>query len=125
MGKPAPKRRFAAISRLFALGLIIAMPFPPAMAEEDPIFGFVPAGGRTLLANLLEAGAPDQDIAAMLIASRDASDWLDWLQGDGASTAGLAALDDWEMQTLAAYLANVAPTTAEGLVGDALRSALP
>lgn len=130
MGKPAPERRLSerrlsAAIRLLAIGLIITLPPLPAMAEEDPIFGFVPAGGRSLLASLLEAGAPDQDIAAMLQTSRDAAGWLDWLQGSGAATAGLAALDDWELQTLAAYLANVAPTTAQGLAGDALRTALP
>ncbi|PKP74838.1 MAG: hypothetical protein CVT84_06320 [Alphaproteobacteria bacterium HGW-Alphaproteobacteria-6] len=107
------------------LGLLAAFAPKPAMAQEDPIFGFVPPGGRTLLTGLLGAGAADQDIAAMLSADRDAAGWLDWLQVSRNTIAGLSAMDDWEIRTLAAYLDNMAPVAAEGISGDALRAAMP
>ena len=115
----------AAMAPTILLGVLVALTPVAGLAEEDPIFGFVPPGGRTLLSRLLEAGVADQDVAAMLAAKRDAAAWLDWLQGSGAATADLTALDDWEVQTLAAYLSNVAPVSAEGLAGDALRGAMP
>ena len=116
--------RAAVVPSIF-LGLLAAFAPRAAMAEEDPIFGFVPPGGRTLLNGLLEAGAAEQDIAAMLATDRDASGWQDWLQGGRDNIQGLAVLEDWELQTLAAYLDNMAPVASEGLSGDALRAAMP
>lgn len=121
---PIPKAPLTLIASL-ALGLATLLAPLPAMAQEDPIFGFIPPGGRSLLHGLLEAGAADPDIAAMLAGQRDAAGWLDWLDARREATAGLSALDEWEMQTLAAYLGNVAPVAATGLTGDALRAALP
>lgn len=107
------------------LGMFSAFAPIPATADEDPIFGFVLPGGRTLLTRLLDVGAADQDIAAILATDRDADGWQDWLQGNGGGVPGMTALDDWELQTLAAYLGNMAPVATEGMTGDALRDAMP
>jgi mono/diheme cytochrome c family protein len=119
------QRSRAVVVPAILLALLAAFAPRPAMAEEDPIFGFVPPGGRTLLTGLLEAGAADPDIAAMLATDRDATGWQGWLQDSRDTIPGLVALDDWEMQTLAAYLDNMAPVATEGLTGDALRAAMP
>jgi hypothetical protein len=107
------------------LGFLAAIAPRPALAEEDPIFGFIPLGGRSLLVGLMEAGAADADIAAILATYRDAAGWLDWLHASRDTITGLSALDDWEIQTLAAYLGNMTPVATEGLTGDALRAAMP
>lgn len=120
-----PRKAPPTLLAVLTLGLGIALAPLPAPAQEDPIFGFIPPGGRTLLAGLLDAGAADQDIAAILAETRDAAGWLEWLKANRAALAGLAALDDWDLKTLAAYLDNVAPVAATGLSGDALRGALP
>lgn len=114
-------------SAFLALAGVLTLGHLPGFGQtvEDPIFEFVPPGGRTLLAGLLDAGAADQDIAAMLSTERDADAWLDWLEAEAGTLAGLSALEDWESRTLAAYLDNVAPVEAEGLADEALRAAMP
>jgi mono/diheme cytochrome c family protein len=96
-----------------------------AQQQEDPVFGFIPPGGRTLLSGLLDAGAADSDIAGLLASDRDAAAWESWLAANSGTVPGLALLDEWGVRTLAAYLANAGPSPAEGLAGDALRRAMP
>ncbi len=115
--------RFRLFTPLVTLLTLVAAPVSP---QEDPLFGFVPPGGRTLLAGLLEQGAEDATIASMLGDARDASEWQLWLEDNREAVSGLSVLDDWELRTLAAYLGNVAPVAqADGLTGDALRGAMP
>jgi len=98
----------------------------PAVPQEDPLFGFVPPGGRTLLTGLLEQGTDDATVAAMLGEARDAAEWQSWLEDNREALAGLDLLDDWELRTLAAYLGNVAPVAqVEELTDTALRGAMP
>jgi hypothetical protein len=122
-----PKMHISARAATLAacLFVIALLPVTAPAQEEDPIFGFIPPGGRTLLAGLLDAGAPDAAIADMLQGERDADDWSGWLAANSDDIAGLAALDDWELRTLAAYLDNVAPIAAEGLTSDALHRVMP
>lgn len=103
-----------------ALAAILGASLGPVIAQqdEDPIFGFIPPGGRTLLSDLIDAGATDDVVARMLEADRDAAAWLEWFDANTDLLPGLAAFDDWELRTLAAYLDNVAP--AESATDSAL-----
>lgn len=89
--------------RIIAISLCLA----PALAwAEDDLFAFIPAGGRTVLSDLL-AGQPDAVGALDVVRSSD-----EWEQGLADGTVGLdggAALDDWARRTLADYLAYAAP----------------
>lgn len=77
-----------------------------ALAQDD-VFAFMPEGGRTLLAGILEEYP---DLTCQFAASRPADEWLAMMTG--GSLACVATLDDWQRQTLADYLAYV-----DGAVG--------
>lgn len=81
---------------VLALGLLAL----PALAADD-VFGFIPPGGRTILADLL-AQQPG-DLAALSTA-KPATDWLAELGSGTATLAGAEGLDEWQRQTLADYL---------------------
>lgn len=69
--------------------------------QADELFSFIPPGGRSLLEQALAEGDPS--LAEDLTISRASPDWLERLASPNSTTA--AALDDWERQTLADYLA--------------------
>jgi hypothetical protein len=83
-----------------------------ATSQEDDVFDFIPAGGRTLLEGLQAEGLPDDLAAAIASESGDAGFWLAQLDG-AASAPAVAALDTWQRDTLAGYLSVRAPL-AEG-----------
>ena len=98
---------------------------PGPVRGEDELFDFVPAGGRTLLERVIAAGAPQGALDTMTGESRDAQAWLDWIEANRDSVAGLDALDDFESRTLAVYLEHVAPMEAAGRPGNELAQELP
>lgn len=113
---------------LFALpaiaALLTALNTAPARGQDD-LMDFVPDGGRTLLAGLIAAGAPEAAIEEMVTGSRDAGGWQSWIDANRGTVAGLDALDEYETATLAGYLSNVAPLDSAGLSGADLAAALP
>ncbi|MFN3938647.1 MAG: hypothetical protein ACK4KW_13845 [Gemmobacter sp.] len=115
--------RALSVAAVAALALSVAMPAPAQ--DEDPIFGFIPGGGRTILAGLLDAGAPDAVVSQMLETDRDAEAWAEWIGDNRDAVPGLSGLDEWQAMTLAAYLHNTAPVPAAGLAGEDLRRAMP
>lgn len=83
-----------------------------AIAQED-VFAFIPAGGRTLLeaarAEGLSAGLED----AVASENGDMETWRGRIAAARAEAPGLAALDQWQTDTLAHYLAANAPLMAD------------
>lgn len=100
--KPFAKKTAAA---LVALVLAFA-----ATAQED-LFDFIPKGGRTLLEDARAEGISDDLARAIAAESGDAAVWRDRLEAAKAAP-GIAALDDWQTDTLAHYLAANAPLAA-------------
>lgn len=101
-----------------ALLLVVAV---QAVRGQDDILSFVPPGGRTLLTDLLKAGAsPD-----IVTQKQDASDWMEWIEANRASVPGLKTFDEYQTRTLADYLAYATPLDTAGLSGDALTEKLP
>lgn len=84
------------------------------IAQEDELFSFIPDGGRTLMEGLRDTGLPLGLKAAVTTQSGDTSYWRDTLDEAAASAPAVEALDDWQRDTLAAYLAIRAPLPAEG-----------
>jgi hypothetical protein len=98
---------------------------PGPVRGQDELFDFVPSGGRTLLESVIAAGAPQDALDTMASESRDAEGWMEWIEANRDSVPGLDALDDFESQTLAAYLEHVSPMEAAGQPGEELAEALP
>lgn len=82
-----------------AMPLILLLAAAPALAQDD-VFAFIPDGGRTLVRNLLDAHPA---ALPQLATPRSATDWTAAIS-DG-TLPGADALDEWQRQTLADYLA--------------------
>lgn len=96
---------------LLAIGL--AAGFGSAAGAQEDLFDFIPDGGRTLLERARAEGMPDGLVSAIAAESGDAAAWRERLTAAGAEAPGVAALDDWQTNTLAHYLAANAPLAAD------------
>jgi mono/diheme cytochrome c family protein len=76
----------------------------PLAAETKDVFAFIPAGGRTLLAQLVASHPPADELQAILSSKRSRDEWLAYLKGKKAALKALQALSDQELMTLADYL---------------------
>ena len=85
-----------------------------ATAQQDDVFGFIPDGGRTLLENLRDAGLPAGLEEALATQTGDAAQWRSTLDEGAATSPAIEALDDWQRDTLAQYLAARAPLSVQG-----------
>lgn len=85
----------------------------PATAQEDDVFDFIPAGGRTLLENLRDAGLPAGLQSALESESGDAEHWKEALADAAGAAPAIAEMDQWQADTLAHYLAARAPLDTE------------
>jgi len=111
-------RLIHAITCLAAV-LFGAFAVAPVTAQTDDVFAFIPDGGRTLLTQIIEDGAPADQVTALLAgkhASRD--EWLDDLKARSASMPGLKQLEEHELLTLADYLSFHMPLPADRIPAD-------
>ncbi len=83
-----------------------------ALAQED-VFDFIPEGGRTLLQNARADGLSAVLEAAIASESGDADAWGGRLEAAKADVPAIEALDSWQTDTLAHYLAANAPLAAD------------
>ncbi len=93
-----------------------------ARAEYDPIFDFIPLGGRSLLAEVLAAKPPAEEVQALLSAGRSAEQWVGYLKGRGTALPGLRQLGDEGLATLANYLSVNMPLAPEKVPADPARA---
>lgn len=77
-----------------------------AVAQEDDVFAFIPAGGRTILERLNERGLPEGLAEAIASQQIPAEAWRAELSAAG--------LDQWDAATLAEYLEAYAPLDPAG-----------
>jgi len=78
-------------------------------AQTDDIFAFIPDGGRSLLASILSEGVPNEKINSVLFGEKDSAGWLESL----TENEDFAAMDEFQMQTLAQYLAHNMPLSVD------------
>jgi hypothetical protein len=98
------------------LGALGAMLVPPAWAQEyDPIFDFIPSGGRTLLAQVLDSKPAAADVRALLTSKHTREEWAADLKERATRIPALRALDERELLTLADYLAANMPLPASSV----------
>ncbi|MBJ3763709.1 hypothetical protein ILP92_13205 [Maribius pontilimi] len=81
----------------------------PASGQDD-VFDFIPDGGRTLLEGLARTGLNDDLADAIATETGDAAAWRDKLVAAQADSA----IDSWQLDTLAQYLAANAPMDPAG-----------
>lgn len=105
--------------------LLLGLAASAVRGQEDDMLSFVPSGGRTLIADLLAAGAPGDTIKEMVAEDRDAPGWLEWIEANRGTVPGLDGFDEYQARTLANYLAHVAPLDTVELSGDAPAEQLP
>jgi hypothetical protein len=119
--------RPAVLATLAALGAAL---ISPASAQEyDPIFDFIPPGGRTLLAQVLDSKPPAADVQALLTSKRTREEWVADLKERAKRVPALRAMNERELATLADYLTANMPLPADRVqtatAGTGAKRALP
>ncbi len=74
-------------------------------AQTEDVFAFIPPGGKTLLTDIMRSGPPAAEARALLTGERGREDWLAHLRQRSAAIPGLKGLGEYELATLADYLA--------------------
>lgn len=111
--------RLRQTARIFASALAVTFGFAAfglgggaSLAQED-LFDFIPLGGRSLLDAAMGQGLPDALGTALASESGDVLFWMARIEA-ASDAPGIAPLDPWQRETLASYLAAVAPLDAKG-----------
>lgn len=94
----------------------------PSRAQTPDVFAFIPAGGRTLLADLLGNKPPSDTTRALLTGKHTRDEWLADLRQRANAVPGLKELDDTQLATLADYLAFNMPLPANKLPAETAKA---
>lgn len=89
---------FAALAAAAALGAGLAP------AAED-VFAFIPQGGRTLMAQVLQGKPATGEVQSMLSQKHTREEWAAYLRAPSSQLPAAAKLSDKELLTLADYMA--------------------
>lgn len=94
----------------------------PSWAQTQDVFAFIPAGGRTLLAEVL-GSRPSGDTTQVLLGGKHTRDaWLEELRQRAATVPTLKRLDDTQLATLADYLAYNMPLPSGKMPADTAKA---
>ncbi|MFN3746294.1 MAG: hypothetical protein ACK4TL_16455 [Hyphomicrobiaceae bacterium] len=105
--------RLNRLSALAAIAVLGVAAITPLRAQEyDPIFDFIPLGGRSLLSQVLASEPPATEVRALLAGKRSRDEWLSYLKSRQSAIPGLKDLDERELLTLADYLSFSMPLPA-------------
>ncbi|QWG22290.1 hypothetical protein KMZ93_20275 [Bradyrhizobium sediminis] len=101
----------------------------PLLAQKKDVFAFIPAGGRTLFAQLVVSHPPADELQAILTGKRTRAEWLAYLKSKAKGVPALQKFSEQEQITLADYLTfNMPLASGQGLADLAkadLEKALP
>lgn len=97
----------------FTVAAVALAALAAAWAAEEDVFAFIPHGGRTLLAQVLNNKPASGDVQAMLAAKHTRDEWMTYLRGHTAQLPAVSKLSDKEMKTLADYMAFNMPLAAK------------
>jgi mono/diheme cytochrome c family protein len=106
---------------LIACGALLA---EPLKAETKDVFAFIPAGGRTLLAQLVASRPPVDELQAILTAKHSRDEWLTYLKGKTKSLPELQKFGEQELLTLADYLSFNMPLSSGQSAADLAKADL-
>lgn len=76
----------------------------PLLAQTKDVFAFIPAGGRTLFAQLVVSHPPADELRAILTGKRTRAEWLAYLKSKAKGVPALQKFSEQEQITLADYL---------------------
>lgn len=113
--------------RMFLSGALIlcsALLAAPLLAQTKDVFAFIPAGGRTLFAQVVASHPPADELQAILTGKRTREEWLVYLKGAAKNVKALQQFSEQELLTLADYLSFNMPL-ASGQGAADLAKALP
>lgn len=114
------------LSALAAAALAAAAVIVPLRAAEyDPIFDFIPLGGRSLLAGVLEGKPPAAAVQQLLAGKRTRDQWLAHLKDLEGALPALKDLEEHERLTLADYLSFNMPLPAARMPADLAKADWP
>jgi hypothetical protein len=104
---------------LAAVAILSVTIMAPLRAQEyDPIFDFIPLGGRSLLSQVLESKPPAAEARALLTGKRSRDEWVQYLKDRAKNVAALKDLDEKELLTLADYMSFNIPLAAGKIPAD-------
>lgn len=106
-------RVFASVCFVFAAVLLAGS----LRGQTEDVFAFIPAGGKTLFGQAVQ-GAPAEEVQALLTAERTGEAWLRYLEEHKAALPGLSHFSEFELVTLADYLAFNAPLAEREVPSD-------
>jgi mono/diheme cytochrome c family protein len=107
-----------------ALVLCGAVLVSPLRAETKDVFAFIPAGGRTLLAQVVTRRPPPDELKAILTGKHTQSEWLTYLKGKTKSVPALQKFSEQELLTLADYLSFNMPLSSGQSAADLAKADL-
>jgi len=110
--------RFIPSLMLAAAALLAAWLPQPLVAESGDVFAFIPAGGRTLLANLIASHPPADEVKALASGKRTRDEWVSYLKDHAGAMTALKPLTDKELLTLADYLSFNMPLPTSQMPAD-------
>lgn len=91
----------AACAAAAALSTYLAWPLAAQTPEQ---LTFIPAGGRTLLNNIVASKPPSSELNALLTTKRSREEWAAYFKTRGQAFPALQRLTEKERDTLADYL---------------------
>lgn len=101
----------------------------PLLAQTKDVFAFIPAGGRTLFAEVVGSHPPAGELQAILTGKRTRAEWLAYLKSKMKGVPALQKFSEQEQTTLADYLSfNMPLASGQGAADLAkadLEKALP
>jgi mono/diheme cytochrome c family protein len=106
---------------LIVCGVLLVQPL---MAETKDVFAFIPAGGRTLLAQVVASHPPVDELQAILTGKHTQAEWLTYLKGKTKSVPALQKFSEQEQLTLADYLSFNMPLASGQSAADLAKADL-
>jgi len=106
---------------VFTAACAAALAVTAAWAAED-VFAFIPAGGRTLLARVLQPKSAAEEVRAIVTGKRSRDEWVAYLRGRGTQLPELRKLSEKEMLTLADYMSFNLPLPPAKVPADLARA---
>jgi hypothetical protein len=107
------------LNKLAAIAVLGTVFLTPLRAQEyDPIFDFIPLGGRSLLSQVLGSKLPAAEARALLGGKRTREEWVGYLKDRASNIAALKGLEEKELLTLADYMSFNMPLPAAKLPAD-------
>ena len=113
--------------RIFLCGALIACSVflvNPLLAETKDVFAFIPAGGRTLLAQVVTSHPPADELQAILTGKHTREEWLAYLKSKTKGVPALQKFSDQELLTLADYLSFNMPLSSGQSAADLAKADL-